>query len=398
MNQLFWTGVVEDTHDTYNIGIYKVRIFGIHTDNLNLLPTSDLPDATALIPSNSSKMFSTFVEGDHVFGYYPPGTGTQSPVIIGTTPGILTEPWDITKGFSPQSKNPIQTDKPNGLGGPGNLNVPTTGAASRGDIANTNIAITNANLSHACDFKYVINLPKLDIGLGTLVNPVAAIQDAIRSGKNKAAQIMSLIMVQLSSTLQAVINAIVSSLGLDATGQVSLAVSVAKDIFVQINAITKKIAMIAETASLYYNLVKDITTIVNYIKSLPARLLAVVQGCITQFLGSVQNFIKQIEQIPGLATSNIDSMLSQLGLSTQNALNAATSAQIASNTSISSSNTTTANTGSLFDLVNITLYKTDADHANLIMDFINTNFQNANVTVAGHSSSSTFDRNTLQSP
>ena len=388
-------GVVENTDDPLKMGRCQVRIYGKHTDNLSLIPSEDLPWSIA---SQGSNTFSSYKEGDHVFGYFQDGMGTQSPIITGLFPGFLAKDFDTSKGFSPQSKNPIKTDMPNGIRSGSLIGVPNIGSAARGDIANTNIRITNANLAHVCDFRYFIDLSQLNVGLGTLLNPVTEIQNAIRSGKNKAAQVMSLIMVQLSSTLQAVINAIVSSLGLDATGQVSLAVSVAKDIFVQINAITKKIAMIAETASLYYNLVKDITTIVNYIKSLPARLLAVVQGCITQFLGSVQNFIKQIEQIPGLATSNIDSMLSQLGLSTQNVLNVATSAQIASNTSISSSNTTTANTGSLSDLVNITLYNTDADHANLIMDFINTNFQNANVTVAGHSSSSTFDRNTLQSP
>ena len=66
-------------------------------------------------------------------------------------------------------------------------------------------------------------------------DPVKAIQSAIRSGKNRAAQITSLLLTQIGTKLRAVIDAIVTSLGLDASGQLSKTYIVAKDIFRQIN-------------------------------------------------------------------------------------------------------------------------------------------------------------------
>ena len=321
-NNVIWMGVVENTNDPLKLGRVQVRIFGVHTDNLALIPTSDLPWALSSYSTNTSKSFSSLLEGDHVIGYFPDGVSAQAPIVLGVIPGVLSQKWDYNKGFSPQSKNPVKTDKPDGLTGPG-LDVPTTGAAARGDVANTKVAITNSILAHSCDFRYIINLGTLDIGLGTLVNPVTAIQEAIRSGKNKAAQVMGLVLTQISTKLREVINAIISAISFDPTGQLSLSISIAKDIFREINAITKKVAMAVENASLYYNLVKDITQIVDYLKSLPAKIQAMVQGCITQFLNSINSFINTLKQIPGMYSSNIANMLDQLSGSTQSAATAA---------------------------------------------------------------------------
>ena len=47
-NFIWWIGVVEDRIDPLNLGRCKVRIFGSHTENLQLIPTSSLPWATTL--------------------------------------------------------------------------------------------------------------------------------------------------------------------------------------------------------------------------------------------------------------------------------------------------------------------------------------------------------------
>ena len=39
----WWIGCVEDRMDPEKMGRCKVRIFGYHTDNKQLLPTKDLP-------------------------------------------------------------------------------------------------------------------------------------------------------------------------------------------------------------------------------------------------------------------------------------------------------------------------------------------------------------------
>jgi len=178
-----WTGVVEDTKDPLNLGRCKVRVFGVHSDNLREVPTSTLPWAMSIYSPNTGKSFSTLVEGDYVIGYFQDGEASQVPVIIGITPGILAQAYNKARGFSPQSKDPIKTDLPAGQ----SHGSVTTPPSARGDIANTSIFYTNKVTDHACDFRYQINL---DVGLDTFINPVTAIQSAIKAGKNKAAMQM----------------------------------------------------------------------------------------------------------------------------------------------------------------------------------------------------------------
>ena len=82
-NFVWWIGVVENNVDPLNLGRCKVRIFGSHTDNLQEIPTSDLPWATPLYPVNDSRTFSTPMEGDYVFGFFMDGEDGQVPVIMG---------------------------------------------------------------------------------------------------------------------------------------------------------------------------------------------------------------------------------------------------------------------------------------------------------------------------
>lgn len=374
---------VIDTNDPTKTGLVKIRIYEVHSDNAIEAPSDQLPWAMTVNGTNSSKSFSSLMEGDYVTGYYP-GSMALQPIIDGTINGLYGALVSVG-GFKPDSKDPIKTDMPNGLPPKNEPGKPTIGPAARGDVANTNISKTNSMLDHSCDFRYFINLPAITIGLN---NPITEIQDAIRRGKNKSAQLISLMLTQMNTYLRQIINGLLPALGLDPSGIASKSYSVAKDIVRQINALTKKVAMIAETASLYYNLVKDIQQIVDYLKSLPERIMAIIQGCIDQFLGSLKNFIDMLKSIPGMFSSDMENMLNQLSGASQAALETA-------NTSAETANTTANNAVS--ELISITLYETDADHANIIMDFINTNYGNATVTLANATANS-FSKSTMQAP
>jgi len=90
---VWWTGVVEDRDDPEKLGRCRVRIFGYHTGDTTLLPTSDLPWA---IPMQSITSAATsgvgsapvgIVSGTWVVGWFLDGEEAQRPLIIGTLAG-----------------------------------------------------------------------------------------------------------------------------------------------------------------------------------------------------------------------------------------------------------------------------------------------------------------------
>lgn len=305
-----WTGVVEDTKDPLNMGRCKVRVFGVHSENISEVPTNTLPWSVPISSPNTGKTFSTLVEGDYVVGYFQDGEGAQSPVVIGVLPGVVAQTYNSSKGFSPQSTEPIKKDLPAGQ----SAGPVTTPPLARGVVEGTGIASTNASLQHACDFRYELNL---DIGLIGLENPVTAIQNAIKSGKNKAAQAIRILVEIMNDKFRLVVDAILKVIGFDPTGKVSLEFTIAKDLFREINKITKKVAKAVELASFYVSLFREIQQIVEYLRSLPDRIKSIVQQCILNFLGSVQNFVSQVQAIPGQIQGTAETMLTQLSNTTK---------------------------------------------------------------------------------
>lgn len=96
MNKLY-TGVVEDINDPLKSGRVKVRVFGLHTDDLNLIPTADLPWAQVAKSTesagisgigwapgglvNGSWVKVTFEDSDH-----------QYPFVLCAVSGISSNP------------------------------------------------------------------------------------------------------------------------------------------------------------------------------------------------------------------------------------------------------------------------------------------------------------------
>ena len=106
--------------------------------------------------------------------------------------------------------------------------------------------------------------------------------------------------------------------------------------------------------------------------------------------------INQLKSIPGLVSNNIDALLGELQNNAQSTvINLNTDSQASNN---ASSNIATSNgTTSITDTFTVMVYNPDAEHANLIMEFINTNFANANVTLANATANS-YDKSGTQSP
>ena len=84
---IWFVGVVEDRNDPELLGRVRVRCLGFHTEDLNSLPTTDLPWAHVMHPVTDPSMHgmgstpSFLVEGSWVIGFFRDAQEKQQPII-----------------------------------------------------------------------------------------------------------------------------------------------------------------------------------------------------------------------------------------------------------------------------------------------------------------------------
>lgn len=92
---IFYRGVIEDNNDPEKLGRLRVRIFGLHSDDVSLLPTENLPwceVAHSLEGGFISGIGKSFVpqNGTFVWCFLECGN-EEKPVIFASCPGISKE-------------------------------------------------------------------------------------------------------------------------------------------------------------------------------------------------------------------------------------------------------------------------------------------------------------------
>ena len=103
---VWFTGGVEDRQDPKKLGRVRVRVLGMHTEDLTKIPTTDLPWAHIMHPVTNPSMQGlgdtpTFiVEGTWVVGFFLDAVEKQQPLIIGSLPGYPQNVADTSKGFN----------------------------------------------------------------------------------------------------------------------------------------------------------------------------------------------------------------------------------------------------------------------------------------------------------
>ena len=108
---VWFIGVVENRNDPAKLGRVQVRCLGFHTEDLNDIPSADLPWAHVMMPVTDPSMQglgntpSFLVEGSWVVGFFRDANEKQQPVIMGSLPGNPLNEADITKGFNDLSGN-----------------------------------------------------------------------------------------------------------------------------------------------------------------------------------------------------------------------------------------------------------------------------------------------------
>lgn len=90
----WWVGIIEDRDDPLKMGRVRVRIINIHTDNLSVLPTEELPWAVVMQPTTSAALSGIgtapvgLLPGSWCVGFFIDGEEMQQPVVMGTIGGM----------------------------------------------------------------------------------------------------------------------------------------------------------------------------------------------------------------------------------------------------------------------------------------------------------------------
>lgn len=262
----WWYGVVEDTADPLQVGRCRVRIFGWHTENLQEMPTEQLPWATIMTSTNTSKAFSPPRLGDYVMGFFSDGMSGQAPVVMGVLPGIEPTSVDKSKGFSPQS-NLTPATPPSGQTQytPGQ---PTTAPLARGVVTGTAIAKTNNDRVHVCDItgplRYAIALTSLKIG--EAIRAIRLALEALWKGASTS---------PFADEVRAVIKAIKAKLKL----------------------VQKFIKKVTDKLKVIQDVINQLKQLIAYINSLPAKLAAMLKQCLAEATASLKDAITNSKSI-----------------------------------------------------------------------------------------------------
>ena len=93
----WFLGTVVDINDPVEMGRVRVRIYGIHTRNIQEIPTADLPWAQVMADVNQGGVSGIganvgLKEGAQVFGIFLDGTNSQVPLVLGSLTKIELTP------------------------------------------------------------------------------------------------------------------------------------------------------------------------------------------------------------------------------------------------------------------------------------------------------------------
>jgi len=116
----FFMGVCEARNDPLKLGRVKVRIFGLHTDDLDILSADDLPWASCLIPTTEAgpaglgTTRSGIPPGTWVFGLFLDGEEKQQPLILGSIQGLSKKmeksPDNYLEGEKRRTEKPLENE------------------------------------------------------------------------------------------------------------------------------------------------------------------------------------------------------------------------------------------------------------------------------------------------
>lgn len=261
-NSFIWfTGQVENRFDPLKLGCVQIRIFGLHpftTDgrpDTSKLPTKDLPWAQVAIPSTGTTTFGGPREGDWVFGFFQDGPNAQVPVIVSTYGGVESKESIVVNENTPVPPNGVVTRV---------AGEPVNSRISRGVVDGTIVNVTNQQRSHVCD---ISNLLKTEV---------------------------SIIKVAFGTILEAIrkaIQALLAALGFDPSGAIRKTVDMVKEVNAKIQKVRQFLEDLQAYKQIFIDFVRKVRAMIDYILTLPAKILKFVRECLAEFFASLSTFM-----------------------------------------------------------------------------------------------------------
>jgi hypothetical protein len=258
---VWWVGVVENVFDPLKLGRLQVRIIGWHTDDLNAIPSESLPWAQTVLPLTDTNRSLDVMPGDWVTGFFLDGTNGQNPVVSGSLNGI-TPANNNTTGFSAQLTPQQQQLLPQKAAGVAVdvVGQPTSPPALRGVMKGTTTNIANNNRAHVCDIsaemKRASSWVKMQFGV-------------IVEGVRKA------------------IRAVLLALGFTPDGTSSRLKELAAAIKAEAKKIKKILKEVNDAIEVFSRFVQQVKQMIEWILSLPAKLLALLKDCLSELQKSL---------------------------------------------------------------------------------------------------------------
>lgn len=245
--------------------------------------------------------------------------------------------------------------------------VQTTPQLARGYLPGSAIAIMNGNLSHVCDFKFIFNV---DVNLFAGINPVTAIQKAIRGAQLKATNRLRLLLQDAGRLFREAIDKIIAALGFDPSGQLSFYFSTGKDILRKIQEVIEYIAEKVEAVLEWVFFAQQIAQLIQWIQSLPEKIKNLLLACLKQFTSSLQQIADNIKTLPQQVATLTQTQI-------QGIANSFATAEQAVKSSLESNYTKNQSNLPAGAVVAIT-----DGNANTIINYINSSSPNSNTIMA----------------
>lgn len=216
-----------------------------------------------------------------------------------------------TGNFEILNMKVVETLPPNSpfaslMGKPG---VQSTPSLSRGNLNNSAISLLNGNLEHACDFKFMFTINFSTFGL---INPVEAIVKALKNAKLKATNRLRSLLKDAAQVFRKAIDAILSVLNFDPSGQLSLYFQLGKDVIRKVNEAIEFVAEKVEEVMEWVFFAQQIIQLTNWIMSLPDKLKKLLATCLTNFTNSLNQIANTISSIPNQIASLTEAQISTI--------------------------------------------------------------------------------------